>query len=76
MIQAHYLVQADPASNVFTLYLKNGKRVLVSGPGTVVDVAKRLYPANEIAGSMPGDDHSRRWNPDRLFWERMTIDYE
>lgn len=77
MIQKFYSEYPKCGTNVYTLYLKNGKRVVVSGVGTVVDVvAASMYESHEISGTMPGDDHSRRWDADRRFWEKMTIEYE
>lgn len=60
----------------FTYYLGNGVRMVLKGVGDCIEVAKQNKIIGEaIEGVCDGDDHSRRWNPDRKYWEYMYIDY-
>lgn len=66
-----------PEVKTFTYYLGNGVRLVKKGFGDEIEVARQnkilMAP---IMGVQPGDDHSRRWNPESKTWEHMYFDWE
>ena len=65
-----------PEMNVYTYYLDNGIRMVKFGTGDCIDIARQhRIPGDTIQGCRPGDDHSRRWDPEARRWEYMYLEF-
>lgn len=71
-----HVVLGSPAESKYTYYMKNGKRVVLTGSGDFLSVlAQNGYGTKMVDGVRKGDDHDYRWNDAAQKWECMLVEF-